>query len=187
MRLAVIDNYDSFTFNLVHYFEGILNSKVDVFRNDKVVIADLEKYSHICISPGPGMPDDAGITIDVIKNLHTKKNILGVCLGMQAMAVAFGGKLINLEKVQHGVARTTHVNNTDKLFKNLPANFLCARYHSWVVHPQYIPKGFAVTAIDDDENIMAFSNTAAKLYGVQFHPESVLTENGKQILINWLN
>jgi anthranilate synthase component 2 len=187
VQLAVIDNYDSFTYNLVHYFESILNAKVDVFRNDAVEIFDLEKYSHLCISPGPGLPQDAGIIIDVIKNLHTSKSILGVCLGMQAMAVAFGGTLLNLDKVQHGVARTTHVNTQDKLFKNLPAKFLCGRYHSWAVHPKFVPKGFAITAIDDDENIMAFSNSAANLYGVQFHPESVLTEYGIQILKNWLS
>lgn len=171
----------------MHYFEGILNAKVNVYRNDKVELSDLEKYSHLCISPGPGLPQDAGITIDVIKKFNTKKNILGVCLGMQAMAVAYGATLLNLDKVQHGVARTTHVNNSDKLFKNLPSKFLCGRYHSWVVHPQNVPKGFAVTAIDDEQNIMAFSNTAANLYGVQFHPESVLTEHGMQILRNWLS
>lgn len=185
-QLAIIDNYDSFTYNLVHYFESVLNKPVPVFRNDAISLSELEQYSHLCISPGPGLPVQAGITLELIKNFHSSKNILGVCLGMQAMAEAFGGKLINLKKVQHGVSRITNVSNSDKLFKNLPSQFKCGRYHSWVVHPEFIPVEFKITATDQDQNIMAISNDA-NLYGVQFHPESVLTQYGIEILRNWLS
>lgn len=186
MRLALIDNYDSFTYNLVHYFESIVNTGVDVFRSDKVSLKELAPYSHICISPGPGLPHEAGITLDTIKTYSGEKNILGVCLGMQAMAIAFGGELINLERVQHGVMRTTYADNADKLFYSMPSQFLSGRYHSWAVSPHNLPAEFKITATDDDNTIMAFSNPDKKLYAVQFHPESVLTENGIQILRNWL-
>jgi anthranilate synthase component II len=186
LKLAVIDNYDSFTYNLVHYFEKILNDDVVVFRNNEITIEQLNSFDKICISPGPGLPADAGITMEVIKHFAPTKSILGVCLGMQAMVEVFDGTLHNLKNVHHGVARKTKVLSHKDLFKELPLEFLSGRYHSWAVKKESLPDCFEITSVDEDKNVMSISHKTLKLYGVQFHPESVLTEHGETILKNWL-
>lgn len=187
MKLAVIDNYDSFTYNLVHYIEPYV-SIVDVFRNDEITIAELQKYDAIVISPGPGLPAEAGISLEVVKNFYKTKKILGICLGHQAIALTFGAKLRNLNQVQHGVSRPTILDkNPDNIFNNLPSEFLCGRYHSWVISEENFPKELRVTARDNENNIMAIRHKKYDVHGFQFHPESILTEYGHDMIKNWLN
>jgi len=185
MNIAVIDNYDSFTYNLVHYLED-LNAIVTVFRNDEFELNELEKFTKIVLSPGPGIPDEAGLLKEVIKKYAATKSIFGVCLGLQAIGEVFGGKLVNLEKVFHGVATTIKIVENDFIFNNLPSEFEVGRYHSWVVSNENISDGLIITAIDENNQIMALKHEIYDVRGVQFHPESVLTPFGKQILKNWL-
>jgi anthranilate synthase component 2 len=188
MKILVLDNYDSFTYNLVHILKELSKGAVDVFRNDAISIEDVDKYDKILISPGPGVPDQAGITKKMINWYGPSKSILGVCLGCQAIAEVYGGSIINLERVYHGIETKIHVvNPDDRLFKGIPQTFTAGRYHSWVVSEDGLPPEIRITAKDDEGRIMAVEHTAFDVRGVQFHPESVMTEHGKQILHNWLN
>lgn len=186
MKIVVIDNYDSFTYNLVHYLED-LNATVTVFRNDEFELEELEEFDKILLSPGPGIPDEAGLLKEVIKKYAPTKSILGVCLGQQAIGEVFGGNLINLEKVYHGIA--TNVTNIveDTLFTDIPKNIEVGRYHSWVVSPENFPDSLEITSVDSNGQIMSLRHKTYDVKGVQYHPESVLTPHGKKILENWLN
>jgi len=184
----VLDNYDSFTYNLVHILKELTGGPVDVHRNDEISLDDVDKYDKIVISPGPGVPDEAGITKQLIGHFAPVKSILGVCLGCQAIAEVFGGNLINLDRVFHGVKTEIVVTDKDdRLFRGVPANFEAGRYHSWIVSEKNLPSDLRVTAQDNEGMIMALSHVKYDVKGVQFHPESVLTGYGKQILLNWLN
>jgi len=186
-KVVVIDNYDSFTYNLVHALNQITGSKVDVFRNDKVNIEDLEKYTHVVLSPGPGIPDEAGKLKEIISSLAPSKKMLGVCLGHQAIAEVFGGKLVNIKKVYHGVAtRIKILDKEDYLFRNIPDDFEGGRYHSWIVSDENLPAALKITARAEDGEIMGMSHSDYDIKGVQFHPESILTKCGMDLLTNWV-
>ncbi|MCW3161066.1 anthranilate synthase component II [Chryseobacterium oryctis] len=186
-NILVFDNYDSFTYNLVQIIERILNKKVDVVRNDEITLEEIEKYDKIILSPGPGIPEEAGILLDVIKKYTSTKSILGVCLGQQAIAEAFGGSLINLSEIFHGVATSAElVKNDTKLFKNLSSGLEVGRYHSWAVNPKNFPDELEITAVDKDGMIMALQHKKYDVHGVQFHPESILTPDGETIIKNFL-
>ncbi len=186
MKILVLDNYDSFTYNLVHYIEELCDTEVDVFRNDKISLEDINNYTHIVLSPGPGVPKDAGILLDVIKTYHKTKKILGVCLGMQAIAEAFGGKLTNLKTVYHGISTPAEIVKDDILFNGLPKQIEIGRYHSWVADTETLPTCLTTTCIDSNSQIMALRHNEFDVRGVQFHPESVLTPQGKSMIQNWL-
>lgn len=186
-KIVVIDNYDSFTYNLVHYLED-LNTIVTVYRNDEFELDELEKFDKILLSPGPGIPDEAGLLKQVIQKYASSKSILGVCLGQQAIGEVFGGNLINLEKVFHGVATKVTLTVSDEaLFNKLPNEFEVGRYHSWVVNQDNFPEVLEITSVDENGQIMSLRHKSFDVKGVQFHPESVLTPLGKQILENWIN
>jgi len=187
-KILVIDNYDSFTYNLVHLIEKITNNKPDVFLNDEIDIEKVNEYDKIILSPGPGIPEEAGLLIPIIKKYATTKSILGVCLGHQAIAVAFGGSLINLTNVYHGVSTKTTINSQVKscLFQNISDEIEVGRYHSWVVDEKSLPKQFSITAVDENGYVMALQHSLYDIQGVQFHPESILTPMGETILRNWL-
>jgi anthranilate synthase component 2 len=185
-KVLVIDNYDSFTFNLVHYLES-LDCEVTVMRNDELSIEEAEGFDKILLSPGPGIPSEAGLLKDIIKTYAPIKSILGVCLGQQAIAEVFGGSLINLEKVHHGVsAQITVTSDDEPLYNGLNKQISVGRYHSWSVNPATLPHSLGVTAIDEAGNIMSLRHKSYDVSGVQYHPESVLTPEGKKILENWL-
>lgn len=186
MKIAVIDNYDSFTYNLVHLVRS-LDVEVDVVRNDKFKIEDLSCYDKILLSPGPGIPSEAGLLLNVIKAYAGKKPLLGVCLGHQAIAEVFGGTLRNLQNVYHGVATPCRVVADDILFNGLPKEFEVGRYHSWVVDRDSLPTCLEVTSESPDGEIMSLRHRELDVRGVQFHPESVLTPVGKQIISNWID
>lgn len=186
-KIVVIDNYDSFTYNLVHYLED-LNCEVTVFRNDEFYIDELKTFDKILLSPGPGIPDEAGLLKEVIKTYASTKSILGVCLGQQAIAEVFGGSLTNLEKVHHGVATKVKITVPDEvLFKDLADEIEVGRYHSWVVNQNDFPEMLEITSVDENGEIMSLRHKIYDVRGVQYHPESVLTPHGKKILENWLN
>ncbi|WP_415326537.1 anthranilate synthase component II [Chryseobacterium sp. MMS23-Vi53] len=186
-KVLVFDNYDSFTYNLVQIIERVLNTKVDVVRNDEITLEEIGKYDKIILSPGPGIPEEAGILLDLIKEYASTKSILGVCLGQQAIAEAFGGSLINLSEIFHGVATSADlVKNDTKLFKNLSSGLEVGRYHSWAVNPEGFPEELEITAIDKDGMIMALQHKKYDVHGVQFHPESILTPDGEIIIKNFL-
>ena len=178
MKIVIIDNYDSFTYNLSHLVKE-LGAEVTVYRNDQFELSQLEEFSKIILSPGPGIPSEAGLLLDVIKAYAGKKPILGVCLGHQAIGEAFGGKLENLSDVFHGVATPCHLTSDDALFS-------VGRYHSWVVSKQDFPDCLEITAESDEGQIMALKHKTLNVRGIQFHPESVLTPDGKKMLQNWL-
>jgi anthranilate synthase component 2 len=186
-KILIIDNYDSFTYNLVHLVNEI-GLECEVWRNDKFNLDDVDAFSHIILSPGPGIPSEAGLLLDVIARYAPTKSIFGVCLGQQAIAEAFGGQLYNLSRPMHGIATPIKVTDQqEKLFAGLPQSFKVGRYHSWVVDHKSLPDVLTVTAIDEQDNsIMALRHKQYDVRGVQFHPESVLTENGKQMMQNWL-
>lgn len=185
-KVLVIDNYDSFTYNLVHLVNE-LGREVEVWRNDKFELADVDAYDQIILSPGPGIPEEAGLLLDVIKTYGASKSIFGVCLGQQAIAEAFGGSLLNLGRPMHGIATPIQVlDENEVLFKECPSSINVGRYHSWVVSPEGLPDCLEVTATDQDQEIMALRHKTLDVRGVQFHPESVLTEYGKQMMKNWL-
>lgn len=186
MNIVIIDNYDSFTYNLSHQLKA-LGAQVDVVRNDAFQMSRLEPYDKIVLSPGPGIPEEAGLLNDVIRRYAGRKPILGVCLGHQAIAEVFGGRLENLRTVYHGVQTPTHIINHDYLFEHLPETFETGRYHSWVVSRSGLPDSLEVTAISDDGHIMAIRHRTYDVRGIQFHPESILTPEGARILQNWLN
>jgi anthranilate synthase component II len=186
-RILVFDNYDSFTYNLVHLVEKILHQKVEVFRNDRIPLEDVKGFDKIILSPGPGIPSEAGLLLPLIREYAPTKSILGVCLGHQAIGEAFGGQLSNLTKVFHGVATPIRVTDPSAdLFKGLPAELEVGRYHSWVVTDEGFPEELEVTARDAQDMIMALQHKRYDVRGVQFHPESVLTPDGEAILTNWL-
>ncbi|MEC4004927.1 aminodeoxychorismate/anthranilate synthase component II [Flavobacterium sp. SUN052] len=186
-NILIIDNYDSFTYNLVHYLED-LNCKVTVLRNDEFELNELEKYDKILLSPGPGIPEEAGLLKAVIQKYAPTKSILGVCLGQQAIGEVFGGSLTNLEKVYHGVATKVEILVTDEsLFKGLENEIEVGRYHSWVISKDDFPTDLEITSVDANGEIMSIRHRKYDVKGVQFHPESILTLNGKQILDNWIN
>lgn len=185
-KVLVIDNYDSFTYNLVHLVNE-LDREVEVWRNDKFDLGDVDQFDKIILSPGPGIPEEAGLLLDVIKTYAATKSIFGVCLGQQAIAQAFGGTLLNLGRPMHGIATPiTVLDKTELLFKDCPETINVGRYHSWVVNNEGLPDCLTVTATDADSEIMALRHKELDVRGVQFHPESVLTEYGKQMMKNWL-
>ena len=185
-KIIVIDNYDSFTYNLVHYLED-LNCEVTVYRNDEFDIEELQKFDKILLSPGPGIPNEAGLLKEVIKTYSATKSILGICLGQQAIAEVFSGSLINLEKVYHGVATNIKIQVQDELlFKDLDSEIEVGRYHSWVVNPTDFPEVLEITSIDENGQIMSLRHRTFDVRAVQFHPESILTPHGNKILENWV-
>jgi anthranilate synthase component 2 len=186
MKVLVIDNYDSFTYNLVHYLED-LNCDVTVVRNDKLTLEDVKPFHKIVLSPGPGIPDEAGLLKAIIKEYAPTKSILGVCLGQQAIGEVFGGSLINLDEVYHGVATKVSICVEDEsLFNELDKNIEVGRYHSWVVNSS-LPDCLEATSFDENGQVMSLRHKEYDVKGVQYHPESVLTPNGKKILENWIN
>lgn len=187
MKLLVLDNYDSFTYNLVQYVQEILGYKVPVVRNDAIDLDAVEEYDAIILSPGPGVPADAGIMPELIKRYGHRKAILGVCLGHQAIGEAYGGTIHNLKNVFHGVETPIAiVEQDDFFFKDIPNTFIGGRYHSWVVERATLPDCLEITAVAEDKSIMAMKHKIYNVRGMQFHPESVMTECGKQILRNWI-
>ncbi|OIQ20194.1 MAG: aminodeoxychorismate/anthranilate synthase component II [Flavobacterium sp. MedPE-SWcel] len=186
-KILVIDNYDSFTYNLVHYLED-LNCNVTILRNDELIIEDVEDFDKILLSPGPGIPNEAGLLKEIIRTHAPNKSILGICLGQQAIAEVFGGNLTNLPTVYHGVATKIKITVDDEtLFNNLPSEIEVSRYHSWSVNPTELPPTLEPTSLDENGTIMSLRHRQFDVKGVQFHPESVLTPQGKQILENWLS
>jgi anthranilate synthase component 2 len=183
-KILVIDNYDSFTYNLVHYLED-LDCEVVVKRNDQLTLEEVEAFDKIVLSPGPGIPDEAGLLKEIIAEYAPTKSIFGVCLGQQAIAEVFGGSLINLDEVYHGIATNIKVIKDDILFDGMSKEIEVGRYHSWVVDPN-IPEVLEVTSVDENGQIMSLRHKNYDVCAVQFHPESVLTPQGKQILTNWL-
>ena len=188
MRVLVFDNYDSFTYNLVHMVEHILQSPVDVYRNDAIALDEVAAYDKIILSPGPGIPEEAGLLLPLIERYAATKSILGVCLGHQAIGQAFGGKLTNLSKVFHGVATSAKLINRQAkdLYEGLDDTIEIGRYHSWVVDQEGFPESLEITAVDDQNYIMGLRHKQYDVQGVQFHPESVLTPKGATIIQNWL-
>ncbi len=184
-RVVIIDNYDSFTYNLAHLVRG-LGAEVEVIRNDQFQIAQLEPFDRIILSPGPGIPSEAGLLTDVIRAYAGRKPVLGVCLGHQAIAEVFGAKLVNLAEVYHGVATEGTQFANDYIFGSLPRRIVMGRYHSWAVARDTLPPCLEVTAESDDGQIMALRHRDHDIHGIQFHPESVLTPDGATILKNWL-
>ena len=185
MKTVIIDNYDSFTYNLAHLVKE-LGTEVDVLRNDKFELEELEKYDKIILSPGPGIPEEAGLLLEVIRTYAGRKPILGVCLGEQAIGQAFGGKLTNLSEVFHGIQTNVKIKNKDYILSGLPTEIPVGRYHSWVVDTEGFPEELVITAISSEGQIMALKHREYDVHGIQFHPESVLTPDGKQIVGNWL-
>lgn len=188
MKILVLDNYDSFTYNLVHMVEDITGNLPDVYRNNEISIEEIEKYDAIILSPGPGIPDEAGILKDVIKYYAGKKPIFGVCLGLQAITEVFGGSIENMGEVFHGVATEMEITKKDAIiFKDIPTKFEAARYHSWIATHKNFPSEISITAVDEDGGIQAIEHNTFNISAVQFHPESILTTVGEQIVRNFIN
>ncbi len=185
MKIVIIDNYDSFTYNLAHLVRE-LGVEVTVLRNDQFKMEELEEFSKIILSPGPGIPSEAGLLLDVIRTYAGRKPILGVCLGHQAIGEVFGGKLENLSDVFHGVATVGTQLGNDEIFYGLPTRITMGRYHSWVVSREGLPDCLEVTAESDEGQIMALRHKELNVRGIQFHPESVLTPDGRKMIQNWL-
>lgn len=186
MKIVIIDNYDSFTYNLSHLVKE-LGAEVTVLRNDSFPIEELETYDKILLSPGPGIPKEAGLLLEVIRTYAGKKPILGVCLGEQAIGEVFGGKLTNLSEVYHGIQSPIRITASNYLFEGLPEEILVSRYHSWVIDRENFPDALEITAVSQEGYIMALRHKDFDVQGIQFHPESVLTPDGKKIISNWLN
>jgi len=186
MKILVFDNYDSFTYNLVHYVKQLGYHDVDVFRNDKIALEDIKKYDKIILSPGPGIPSEAGILHAVIKEYAPTKSIMGVCLGHQAIGEVFGCELENMSKVLHGIATPLTIIEEDVIYKGLPKTFMVGRYHSWQIKKDSIVPELLITGLDNDGGIQSIRHKQYDVVGVQYHPESVLTEHGLQIMKNWL-
>lgn len=186
MKIVIIDNYDSFTYNLSHLVKEA-GAEVTVLRNDQFQMEELEQFDKILLSPGPGVPQEAGLLLDVIRNYAGRKPILGVCLGEQAIGEVFGGKLINLSEVYHGIQSPVKIIADDYLFNGLPTEIPVGRYHSWVVDNNDFPECLQITAVSQEGYIMALRHKTMDVHGIQFHPESVLTPDGKQMIRNWLN
>ena len=186
MNIVIIDNYDSFTYNLAHLVKS-LGADVTVLRNDRFALEELEAFDKIILSPGPGIPSEAGLLLDVIRTYAGRKPMLGVCLGHQAIGEVFGARLENLRDVFHGVATEGRQFGTDPLFRGLPERIVMGRYHSWVVSREGFPDCLEITAVSDEGQVMALRHREFDIHGIQFHPESVLTPDGAVILSNWLN
>lgn len=185
MKIVIIDNYDSFTYNLSHLVKE-LGADVTVYRNDKFRLNEIEQYDKIILSPGPGIPSEAGLLLDVIRTYRGRKPMLGVCLGHQAIGEVFGARLTNLSSVYHGVATEGTQYGNDPIFRGMSKRIVMGRYHSWVVDSTSLPECLEVTAMSDDGYIMALRHRHYDIHGIQFHPESVLTPEGRQIVKNWL-
>ncbi len=186
-KILVIDNYDSFTYNLVHILRSLgQEANMKIVRNDQFDLGDVESYDHLLLSPGPGVPKDAGLMPQVIKSYATSKNILGVCLGHQAIGEAFGCQLFNLPQVFHGMVTPIELVEQDKIFENLPQSFEVCRYHSWVIDKESVVPEIIVTSVAENGNIMSIKHREYNVRGVQFHPESIMTEHGVQLIKNWL-
>lgn len=191
VKLLVFDNYDSFTYNLVHMVSYILQQEVTVCRNNEITLDDVNEFDKIILSPGPGIPEEAGLLLPLIHQYAASKSILGVCLGHQAIGEAFGAKLTNLTSVFHGVATPVHINKQviqkpNSWFNNLPNTVEVGRYHSWIINKDTLPEELEITAVDETGNIMAIQHKVFDVQGVQFHPESILTPLGEEMLRNWL-
>ncbi|MEM9919002.1 MAG: aminodeoxychorismate/anthranilate synthase component II [Bacteroidota bacterium] len=187
MKILVLDNYDSFTYNLVQYLKEICTEQMDVFRNDAISLDEVDRYDVIVLSPGPGIPSEAGIMPELIQRYAATKSIFGVCLGQQAIGEAFGGKLLNLKTVYHGIATPIHVTDREEaLFEELPDSFTVGRYHSWVVDRLDFPEILQITSVDSEDTVMSLRHKEYHVKGVQFHPESIMTEYGKEMLQNFL-
>lgn len=187
-KILLIDNYDSFTYNLFQLLnENAKDTEIKVLRNDCFTLDQIDEYDGLIISPGPGLPEDAGLIVPIIQEFGKVKPILGVCLGHQAIGVAYGGTLINIPKVCHGISTKIQTRYNTTLFDNLPSSFQVGRYHSWVVNEDTLPSCLRITARDDNDMVMAMEHKEYKVTGVQFHPESVLTEYGKEMICNWIN
>ncbi|MAK12540.1 MAG: aminodeoxychorismate/anthranilate synthase component II [Candidatus Pelagibacter sp.] len=186
MKIALIDNYDSFTFNIYHYLKNT-KCKVEVFRNDKFRMKDLEKFNKIVISPGPGNPDNSGNCLKLIDCYHSKKAILGICLGHQAIAQAFGSKIVKAKKIMHGKISKINIIKKSSIFKNIPKIIRATRYHSLIIENKTLHKSFEITAQTEDNIIMAIQHKKYQLYGIQFHPESYETKQGQKIINNFIN
>lgn len=187
MKILVFDNYDSFTYNLVHLVEKITGEPADVFRNDRISLEEIGKYDKIILSPGPGIPEEAGLLLPLLKTYAATHSILGVCLGHQAIAESFGAKLVNMPEVFHGVATEIRTEaEAGFLFDGIPASFPAGRYHSWIVDESTLPGTIKITARDPQGRIMAIQHSSYDLAGVQFHPESIMTEFGEQLVANFL-
>ncbi len=187
MKILVLDNYDSFTYNLVYILRE-LHDRVEVFRNDKITLEAVADYDKILLSPGPGIPSEAGIMQELIREYAPTKSILGICLGHQGIGEAFGGTLENMTDVLHGIGDLNLVvDSNERLFKGLPPEFTVGRYHSWTVVPESIPDTMTITATDEQGRVMGLTHRKYDVRGLQFHPESVLTEYGKEMMQNWLN
>ncbi len=189
MKILVVDNYDSFTYNLVHYIEGELSlaDAVQVIRNNNVLLHQIEQYDKIILSPGPGLPDESVNLLSIIHSaVQGQKPLLGVCLGHQAIAMYFGGKLKNLPRSFHGVSTPVRIAKPSALYSNIPQNISVGRYHSWVVSHENFPENLIVDAVDENQSIMSFYHNSLPVFGVQYHPESILTEYGRQIIKNFI-
>ena len=186
MKILVLDNYDSFTYNLVQLVEKISPFQVDVVRNDAISLSQARAYDRVILSPGPGIPDEAGNMKELIRELAPEKSILGICLGMQGIAEVFQGKLYNMSRVHHGVSSRIQVILEDELFSGLPGTFRAGRYHSWAVDPNHLPGEMEVTAVDENGIPMALRHRYYRVKGLQFHPESVMTPLGARMISNWL-
>jgi len=187
MNILILDNYDSFTYNLVQYVEELQGLSIDVKRNDAITVFEVSAYDCIIISPGPGIPSESGITLELIKEYFDSKPILGVCLGLQAIVEAFGGEIYNMDEVYHGISTDVEIMDTeDLLFQNINSPFKAGRYHSWAAVRENFPAELNITAVDSEGSVMALKHKSAELYGVQFHPESIMTPEGKKMLRNFL-
>lgn len=185
-KILLFDNYDSFTYNLVHAIKSIGYQNIDVYRNDKIKLSQVNQYDKIILSPGPGLPSEGGLMMQLLKEYAKTKSIMGVCLGHQAIAELFGAKLVNIPNVFHGVQTAIKIMGNDYLFKGLSKEILAGRYHSWIVSKEDFPKELEITAEDEAGDIMALKHKQLDLHGVQFHPESILTPEGVQIIQNFL-
>lgn len=187
MKLLVLDNYDSFVYNIVHIIRELgFGDNMDVIRNDKITLDEVAKYDKILLSPGPGIPSEAGIMLDLVKRYGPEKSIFGVCLGHQGIGEVYGASLYNMPEVIHGQARKTNLLDADILFDGIPQNFMTGRYHSWAIDPNSDLGNLVITSADDNGNIMSIRHKDYDVRGVQFHPESILTDHGKKMLENWL-
>lgn len=188
MKILVFDNYDSFTYNLVHYVEELSSHTVDVYRNDQIALDDIAQYDKILLSPGPGIPSESGILLPLIERYAQTKSILGVCLGMQAIVEVFGGEIYNMDTVYHGIESTITIDpSIEPIFKGIDPQIQVGRYHSWAAQNASMPESLRITATDDNQCIMGVNHKTLDVRGVQFHPESVLTPTGKTMIQNWLN
>ena len=185
-KLLILDNYDSFTYNLVHAVKELGISDIEVVRNDKIILDEIEQFERIILSPGPGVPSEAGLLLAIIKRYAPSKPILGICLGHQAIGESFGARLVNLKEVHHGVQSKIKLLDDPQLFRGLGDTLEVGRYHSWVISPENLPDCIEITALSEEGEIMALKHKGYNVRGLQFHPESILTPQGKEILNNWL-